>query len=75
VPGIRELAAREAKTAAKCFPNGAGTAASDSGCPPARHDSGGAREIRRAAWRRKHPDWDAARIEQAVAQEFARGRT
>jgi len=34
-----------------------------------------AREVRRAAWRRKHPEWAAEQIEKAVAQEFARGRT
>jgi hypothetical protein len=34
-----------------------------------------ARDVRRAAWRRMHPDWEHERIEQAIAQEFARGRT
>jgi hypothetical protein len=34
-----------------------------------------ARQVRHAAHRRLHPDWTTERIEQAVAQEFARGRT
>lgn len=34
-----------------------------------------AREVRSAAYRRKHPEWDEAQIAQAVAQEFARART
>jgi hypothetical protein len=34
-----------------------------------------AREVRSAAMRRLHPDWDEDQISRAVAQEFARGRT
>ncbi|CAN5727629.1 hypothetical protein BH09VER1_BH09VER1_35460 [soil metagenome] len=34
-----------------------------------------AREIRRAAYRRKNPGWDEGQVERAVAQEFARAGT
>jgi hypothetical protein len=34
-----------------------------------------AREVRRAAIRGQHPDWDAPRVEAALAREFACART
>ncbi len=34
-----------------------------------------AREVRRAAIRGRHPEWDAVRVETALAHEFARART
>ena len=34
-----------------------------------------AREVRSAAVRRLHPDWDDACVAREIAKEFARGRT